>query len=66
MSKIYTVARFLHLIDDRNKLDIVDLSFVAIIIKLVISPNPDWSAVAAIVPVIMAKMQRVHVRSNQQ
>lgn len=58
------LLRFLHIIDDRGKLDIIDLSFIAIMVKVIIAPVIDLSSIGAIVPVLVAKMQRTHYRSK--
>lgn len=58
------ICYFLHIIDDRGKLDIIDLSFIATMVKIVASPGIDYPSVCAMLPVLLAKMHRTHLRSK--
>ena len=57
---------FLHITDGSGQLDLVDLSFIATVVKIMVSPNVDWPSVCSLVPVIMAKMHVTHLRSKQR
>ena len=53
---IHKIAYFLHITDGQGQLDIVDLSFMAVIIKLMFAPNFDWQAVCTMIPLIASQM----------
>lgn len=61
--KIKAVFFFLHIYDGEGQLDLEDIAFVAIMVKIMMSPGIDWSAVCALVPVILSQM---HVRSTDK
>lgn len=53
---IYKIAYFLHITNGEGQLDITDLSFMAIIIKLMMAPNFDWNAVCVMLPLLASQM----------
>lgn len=54
------VARFLHIVDNKGQLDITDLAFICIIVKIMMSTNLDWPSVIVLATACMNKMQRRH------
>lgn len=65
MKYVYSVARFLHIIDEDNQLDITDLSFMLVMYKIMVTPNVDWPSLCALIPVILNKMHRRHINAQQ-
>jgi hypothetical protein len=65
MSKIFSIISkityFLHISDGQGQLDIVDLSFMAVIVKLMFAPNLDWQAVCTMIPLIASQMHTNHL-----
>lgn len=55
------LAYFLHITDGQGQLDIVDLSFIGITVKLLLAPNMDWQAVCAMIPMLAAQMHSNHL-----
>jgi hypothetical protein len=64
MNKIKRIALLMHIIDNTGKLDLVDLSFIAMVLKVVLAPGIDFPSVTALVGVILAKMHRFHVENR--
>ena len=66
-SYIAKIAFFLHITDGQGQLDIVDLSFIAVIIKLMFAPNFDWQAVCTMLPLIASQMHtnQLAAQANQ-
>lgn len=58
---IFKVSYFLHITDGQGQLDIVDLSFMAVIIKLMFAPNFDWQAVCTLLPLLASQMHTNHL-----
>lgn len=58
------IAYFLHITDGQGQLDIVDLSFMAVIIKLMFAPNFDWQAVCTMLPLIASQMHTNQLASK--
>lgn len=58
-------AWFLHVTDSAGQLDIVDLSFIAMCIKVVIAPGIDYAALGSLIAVILAKMHSDQLDSKQ-
>lgn len=58
------VVYFLHITDGKGQLDLTDLSFVLVIGKILLSPGIDWTAVCALVPVILQQMHQKQVESR--
>ncbi len=52
---------FLHLTDGQGQLDITDLSFMAVVIKMIMAPNFDWQAVCALLPILAAQIHTNHL-----
>ena len=52
---------FLHITDGHGQLDLTDLSFAAIVIKMILAPNFDWGAVCAMIPVLASQMHSNHI-----
>ncbi len=61
---IQKIAYFLHITDGQGQLDIVDLSFIALTVKIIIEPNMDWGAVCGLVPIIAQQMHINHLESK--
>ncbi len=53
---IQKIAYWCHITDGQGQLDIVDLSFMAIIVKIMFAQNMDWSAVCTMIPLIASQM----------
>lgn len=53
---IQPIAYFFHITDGQGQLDIVDLSFMAVIVKLMFAPNFDWGSVCTMIPLIASQM----------
>jgi hypothetical protein len=64
VSSLKHIGKFLHIIDNDGKLDLIDLSFVGMVVKVLISPNIDFPSVCSLVGVILAKMHRTHLEAN--
>lgn len=60
----FKTCYFLHITDGKGQLDIVDLSFMAIIVKMMLAPNFDWAAVCAMIPIIAQQMHTNHLASQ--
>lgn len=63
---IEKVAFFAHISDGEGQLDIVDLSFIAIVVKMLLAPNFDWQAVCAMLPLIASQMHTNQLSAKQQ
>jgi hypothetical protein len=61
---IKEVGRFLHIIDDDGQLDLTDLAFIAIIVKIMCSSTLDFPAVVTLATVCINKMHRRQVDST--
>jgi len=59
--RIKQIFFFLHIYDGEGQLDLEDMAFIALIIKIMMSPGIDWAAVCALVPVILNQM---HIRNT--
>lgn len=66
MNWFYKTCYFLHISDGQGQLDIVDLSFIAVIVKLMLAPNFDWQAVCTMIPLIASQMHTNHLQAQQQ
>lgn len=62
---IMKAAYFLHITDGKGQLDITDLSFMAIVIKMMLAPNFDWQAVCTMIPIIASQMHTNHLDAQQ-
>lgn len=58
---IQKVAYFLHLIDDDTRLNLEDIAFCVILIKIACSSNTDWSAMVTLAVVCLNLMHKRHV-----
>lgn len=56
--QIKKIAYFLHIVDDENQLDLTDLAFICIVIKVMISSNLDWPSVMVLATTCINKMHR--------
>lgn len=66
MTRLNRIGAFLHITDCNGNLDLVDLSFMLVVGKVILSPGIDYPAVCSLVPVILAKMHKTHsLRSNK-
>lgn len=61
---IKEVARFLHIVDNEGQLDLTDLTFIAIIVKIMCASTLDFPAVVTLATVCINKMHRRHVDST--
>ena len=61
---IQRVAYFLHITDGSGQLDLVDLSFMATVIKILIAPNIDWPSLTSLMGLILAKIHKHHLAVN--
>lgn len=57
---------FLHITDSAGQLDIVDLSFIAMVCKVLFAPGIDYSALGALIAVILSKMHSDQLESKNQ
>lgn len=64
MKLLKRLGVFLHVIDDSGNLDLIDLSFIATMLKIILAPGIDFQSVCTLVPVIIAKMHITHLRSK--
>jgi hypothetical protein len=62
---IRRVAKFLHITDAAGQLDIVDLSFIAMCLKVLLAPGIDYAALGSLIAVIMSKMHADHLESKR-
>jgi hypothetical protein len=65
MNYVYKIASFLHITDSAGQLDIVDLAFIASVIKVVIAPGVDYGAMASLIGIILSKMHADHLEANK-
>ncbi len=54
----------MHVTDGCGQLDIVDLSFIALVIKMMIQHTFDWPAVCTLIPVIASQMHQQYLDSK--
>lgn len=52
--------------DSEGNLDLIDLSFIGMVVKVLYAPNIDFPSVCSLVGVILAKMHRSHLESKSQ
>jgi len=52
------IARFLHFIDDDGQLDLTDLAFICIMVKIMMASSLDWPSVIVLATACMNKMHR--------
>jgi hypothetical protein len=57
----FKAVYFLHISDGKGQLDLTDLSFVAIIVKLMFARNMDWGAVCTMIPILALQMHQNHI-----
>jgi len=55
---------FFHITDGKGQLDLTDLSFMLVVGKIILTPGIDWTAVCALVPVILQQMHQKQVESR--
>jgi hypothetical protein len=65
-TKLLKVFYFLHISDGKGQLDITDLAFMAIIVKLLFAPNFDWASVCSMIPIIASQMHQNHIDSKSR
>lgn len=53
---IRKVVYFLHISDGHGQLDLEDMAFILIVGKVLFAPGIDYSALGALIAVIMSKM----------
>lgn len=58
------ISYFLHITDGEGQLDIVDLAFIGIVIKMLYAPNFDWAAVCSLLPIIISQLHADHIASK--
>lgn len=58
------VASFLHITDSNGQLDIVDLSFMLTVGKVILAPGIDYSALGALIAVLLGKMHSDFIESK--
>jgi len=58
---IQKIAYFLHLIDDDNRLNLEDIAFCVIMVKIVMSPNVDWTALVSLAVCTLNMMHKYKV-----
>lgn len=63
---IKRIASFLHIVDASGQLDIVDLSFVALVCKVMFAPGIDYAALGSLIAVILSKMHADHLEASSQ
>ena len=61
---IAKIAKFLHITDAAGQLDIVDLSFILTVGKVILAPGIDYGALGALIAVILSKMHADHIESK--
>lgn len=59
-------AWFLHMTDSAGQLDIVDLSFIAMVVKVVLAPGIDYAALGTLIAVILSKMHADQLDSKKK
>jgi len=64
--RFFKTCYFLHITDGEGQLDIVDLSFIGVIIKLLFAPSLDWAAVCTMIPLIISQMHSNHLAAKQE
>lgn len=63
--KLIKLAYFLHIYDGEGQLDLEDLAFIAVMVKIILNPSIDWAAVCSLVPVILSQMHVRHIDSKK-
>ncbi len=58
---LYATAYWLHITDGEGQLDIVDLSLIGIVIKMLFAPHLDWQAVCSMIPILASQMHNQHL-----
>lgn len=61
MNWINRVALFLHITDSTGQLDLIDLSFIGVVGKILMAPTVDWQSATSLVGLILAKMHTNHL-----
>lgn len=51
-------GKFAHIIDDDDRLDLTDIAFIVIMIKVAFAASLDWPAVVTLATVCINKMQK--------
>ena len=64
-NSIIKVAKFLHITDSVGQLDIVDISFMLMIGKVLIAPGIDYGALGTLIAVILSKMHSDQLESKR-
>lgn len=62
---IYKIAYFLRVIDGDNQLNVIDLAFMALMVKIIMAPAIDWPAVCSLVPVVLSRVHKTHLKLTQ-
>lgn len=52
------LGAFCHIIDDDGRLDLTDIAFIVIMIKIALAVTLDWPAVVTLAVTILNKMQK--------
>lgn len=63
--RLLRACYFLHITDGVGQLDIVDLSFMLVVGRLILAPNFDWPAVCTLIPIIAQQMHTNHLDAKQ-
>lgn len=64
LDRLQKVAYFFHITDGSGQLDIIDLSFMAVIVKLLFEPTFDWQAVCTMIPLIASQIHTNQLAAN--
>lgn len=63
---IKKISYFLHITDSAGQLDIVDLSFIALVCKVMFAPGIDYAALGSLIAVILSKMHSDQLEASSQ
>lgn len=69
MQKLLTILNFLNILDSEGRLSITNLGLICLLIKVMISPDADWSSIVAIVVAFanyMHKREKITLPSGEE
>ena len=61
---IQKVAYFLRLIDDDNRINLADLAFVVLLVKITFSGSMDWASVVVLMTTCLNSAHQRHIESK--
>jgi hypothetical protein len=58
------IALFLHIIDSDNTLNLADIAFMVVLIKIIAATNVDWPSMVTLMTVALNMMHQRHVNAG--